>query len=143
MNITLNRENDAFHFKAENEDGYAVDIDASASIGGSGRGVRPMQLMLMSLGGCSGIDIVNILNKQKQSFSDLRISFDGEREKDTVPSLFEDIQMHFEFQGDVDPAKARRAVGLSVEKYCSAAATLSKSATILFRVSVNGVEVTP
>jgi putative redox protein len=141
MNITLSRQNDAFHFKAQNEDGYAVDIDASPAVGGSGKGVRPMQLMLMSLGGCSGIDVVNILNKQKQYFSDLHILIDGEREEGAVPSLFEDIQIHFQFQGDVDPTKARRAAGLSIEKYCSAAATLSQSATISFRDSVNGVEV--
>ncbi len=141
MKVTLNRQNDALHFEAKNEDGWAIDIDASSAIGGGGKGIRPMQLMLMSLGGCSGIDVVNILKKQKQNFTDLQISIDGDRESDKTPSLFEDIRIHFQFQGAVEPAKARRAVALSVEKYCSAAATLAQSATITFRVSVNGEEV--
>ena len=142
MNITLDRIDDAFHFRARNDAGYAVDIDAAAAIGGSEQGVRPMQLMLMSIGGCSGIDVVNILRKQKQPLEDLRITVDGEREAGAVPSLFRDITLHFHLAGDVDPAKARRAVGLSVEKYCSASATLAMTAEISWRVSVNDIEVT-
>jgi putative redox protein len=141
MKITLDRQNDAFHFKAINDDGVAINIDGSPAIGGGGFGVRPMQLMLMSLGGCSAIDVVSILNKQKQAFSDLHISIDADRQKDVIPSLFEAIRVHFFFQGEVDPAKAKRAVTLSIEKYCSAAATLRQSADITFNVSVNGQEV--
>lgn len=97
-----------------------------------------MQLMLMSLGGCSGIDVVNMLKKQKQLVVGLRVTIDGERQQNQVPALFEEIQLHFEFEGDLEPQKLRRAVELSLGKYCSAAATLAQSAEIGYRVSLNG-----
>jgi putative redox protein len=140
MHITLDRLNDAYHFRATNDEGCTVDIDASPAIGGGKNGVRPMQLMLMSLGGCSGIDVVNILTKQKQELHAFHISIDGVREPDVTPSLFKDVAIHFHLEGNIDPAKARRAVALSVETYCSAAATLRQSAEINYRVSLNGEE---
>ena len=65
MKIKLNRLDNAFHFEASNEDGKTVQIDAAEDIGGHNKGVRPMQLLIMGLGGCSGIDVINILKKQK------------------------------------------------------------------------------
>ena len=66
MKIELNRLNDAFHLEAVNEQGKTVHIDASPDIGGTNQGMRPMQLVLTAMGGCSTIDIINILKKQKQ-----------------------------------------------------------------------------
>ena len=69
MRIVLERIDDAFHFEAKNEDGKIVDIDGAPAIGGHNMGVRPMQLLIMGLGGCSAIDVVLILQKQKQGFT--------------------------------------------------------------------------
>lgn len=137
MRIELKRKNDAFHFQAKNEEGNIVDMDASPEVGGENKGTRPMQMLLMALGGCSAIDAVLILKKQKQRIEDFEILIEGEREKDKVPSLFETIHLHYKFKGEIDKDKAERAVALSMEKYCSVAKTLEKTAKITYSVSVN------
>ena len=88
MNIKLERKNTAYHFEAINESGQIVNIDANPSIGGENKGARPMELLIMGLGGCSAIDILLILKKQKIEPTGLSISIDADREKDAVPSLF-------------------------------------------------------
>jgi putative redox protein len=130
MKIELNRLNDGFHLEAINEQGRTVHIDASPDIGGTNQGMRPMQLMLSAMGGCSTIDVINILKKQKQPLRDIKIMVTGEREKDVTPSLFVEVHVHFKLYGQLDPEKAKRAVSLSVEKYCSVAKTLSYKAKI-------------
>jgi putative redox protein len=127
MKIEIGRLNDAFNFEATNEQGKTILMDASPDIGGSNLGFRPMQLMLTSVGACSSIDIVNILKKQKQNLKDIKITIDGEREKDVIPSLFTDINVHFHLIGDLDEDKVKKAIDLSVNKYCSAWKTLEKS----------------
>jgi len=81
-------------------------------------------MLLMGLGGCSGIDIVSILKKQKQQVDGFRIHIDGERQAGKDPSLWKEIHLVFELKGPIDKEKAQRACALSVEKYCSVAATL-------------------
>lgn len=130
MKIELNRLNDGFHMEATNEDGRSVQIDASPEIGGTNQGMRPMQLLLAALGGCSSIDIINILKKQKQPLRDINVTITGEREKDAIPSLFIEAHVHFRFYGDLDKDKVEKAVVLGVDKYCSVAKTLSSRATI-------------
>ena len=73
MKISLKRLDDAFHFEAKNEDGRTVYMDAAEKIGGHNQGVRPTQLLLMALAGCSGIDIINILKKQQQQIDDFQV----------------------------------------------------------------------
>ncbi len=130
MKIELNRLNDGFHMEATNEQGNAVHIDASPDIGGTNQGMRPMQLLLAGLGGCSSIDIINILKKQKQPLRDIKVTITGEREKDVVPSLFVEAHLHFRFYGNLDEDKVQKAVVLGVDKYCSVAKTLASKATI-------------
>ncbi len=130
MKIELNRLNDAFHMEATNEQGRSVQMDASPDIGGSNLGMRPMQMLLAAMGGCSAIDVINILKKQKQPLRDIKITVTGEREKDAVPSLFVEAHAHFRLFGELDPEKVKRAVSLAVEKYCSVATTLSYKAKI-------------
>lgn len=138
MRIELKRLDDAFHFEAISETGNIAHMDGSENIGGSNKGVRPMQMLLMGLGGCSAIDIVMILKKQKQTIESFEISIDGERQKDKEPSLWETIQIHFKLKGTIDEEKAERAVQLSMEKYCSVAKTLELAgALITYKVSVN------
>jgi putative redox protein len=118
--------NDAFHFSAANENGNAVHLDASPDIGGTNQGMRPMQMLLAAMGGCSAIDIINILKKQRQDLKDLKITVTGEREKDATPSLYTEVHAHFRFFGDVDADKVEKAINLSIEKYCSVSRTLEK-----------------
>ena len=130
MKISLKRLNNAAHLEAVNEAGNKISIDGSPAVGGQDLGFRPMQLMLAALGGCSTMDIINILNKQKQELRHIEIEVDGEREQGVEPSLFKDIKVHFKLFGKVDPDKAKRAIDLSMTKYCSVAKTLEAFAKI-------------
>jgi uncharacterized OsmC-like protein len=136
MRIILERQNQAVHFQAVNEDGVKIDIDGAPSIGGENKGLRPMQLMLAGLGSCSTMDIVSILNKQKQDLTDIRILIDGNREKDKIPSLFEDIHIHFILSGDLDEKKVKRAVDLSMNTYCSVSKIIEKTARITYSYEI-------
>lgn len=138
MKVELKRLDDAFHFEAKSEEGNIMHFDGSADIGGGNKGIRPMQSLLMAIGGCSAIDIVMILKKQKQEITDFQISIEGEREKDKTPSLWETVNIHFKLKGKIDKDKAERAVQLSMEKYCSVSKTLEiAGAKITYKVSVN------
>ena len=145
MKISLKRVDDAFHFEAKNEDGRTVHIDAAEKIGGRNQGVRPMQMLLMGAAGCAAIDIVSILKKQRQEISDFDIEADGEREVPAVKgeaAVFKDVTIHFKLKGKVDPEKAKRAVELSMEKYCSASKTLRLAgAEIDYKIFVNEKEI--
>ncbi|MFN5648934.1 MAG: OsmC family protein [Sphingobacteriales bacterium] len=118
--------------------GHTIKIDIPADQGGHGNGFRPMQTMLAALCGCSSVDVVSILKKQRQPLEDLIIKVDGERQHGVEPALWEKIHLLFQLKGDVDPAKANRAVQLSMEKYCSVAETLRRAgAEISWEVMVN------
>jgi putative redox protein len=139
MKVQLQRLDDAFQFEAKNETGNSVIFDIGPESGGKGNGIRPMQSLLMALGGCSAIDIIIILKKQKQEITDFRIEIDGEREKGKEPSLWQTVHAIYHLSGNIDPEKAKRAVALSMEKYCSVSATLEKAdAKITWEVRING-----
>jgi putative redox protein len=136
MIIDIKKNQGAFHFEANNESGNIVHMDASPAIGGENKGPRPMEMLIMALGGCSGIDIVSILSKQKIEVKDFRIKIDAEREADAIPSLFKKIHMNFFFKGDIDKGKLLRAIDLSLEKYCSVAKTLESTAKITYSLTI-------
>lgn len=136
IKIELKRLNDAFHFEAANENGNSVHIDASPDIGGTNQGMRPMQMLLAAMGGCSSIDIVNILKKQKQNLKDIQVTVTGEREQGVIPSLFTEVHAHFKLFGALDKDKAEKAVSLSVDKYCSVAKTLEKTARVTYSFEI-------
>ncbi len=137
MKINVKRLNDNFHLEARNEDGNSIQMDSSPEIGGEGKGMRPRQLLLAALGGCSAIDVILILKKQKQEITDFDVEVEGESEKVEDYSLFRDICLHFKIKGKVDLDKAERAAKLSIEKYCSVSKTLEPTAKITFKVTVN------
>lgn len=117
-------------FVAESGSGHAVVVDGPESIGGRNLGVRPMELMLMSLGACSAVDIVQILNKARQPVSGCEVEVDGTR-AETDPKVFTRIHLHFIVAGDgLSENHVRRAVQLSAEKYCSASIMLQKAAEV-------------
>lgn len=130
MKITLKRLDDAFHLEAVNEDGYKIETDGAPKIGGGNKGMRPMQLMLAAAGSCSSIDIISILKKQKQHLKAFDVEVTAEREQGKVPSLFSDIHIHYILTGDLDDAKVKRAIDLSVTKYCSVVKIMEKTATV-------------
>jgi len=140
MKISLKRVDDAFHFEAKNEDGRTVHIDAAEKMGGHNQGVRPTQMLLMSLAGCSGIDVISILKKQHQKIDDFQVEVEGEQENmQNVAKVFTAIKIKFMLKGDIDVQKAKRAVDLSIEKYCSVEKTLRLAgAKIDYKISVNG-----
>lgn len=135
MHITLQRLNNAVYFEAKNDDGNTIHLDGSPDIGGEGKGVRPMQALLMSLAGCSSIDIVSLLKKMRQPLEDMRVEVNGDR-VDEVPAVFKKIHMQFFLKGDLDEAKAKKAIGMSVEKYCSVAKMLDKTAEITWGLEI-------
>jgi len=116
--------------EAENEDGVKVSLDSSPESGGQNLGMRPMQMMLAALGGCSTIDVVEILKKQRQPLEGIKVVIDGERQKGVVPALWEKIHVHYIVKGDLQEAKVKRAIDLSMNQYCSVAKTLEKTAEI-------------
>lgn len=120
-----------YGFEARDESGMTINMDNSPEGGGQGFGVRPMQNVLMALGGCSAIDIVSILKKQRQSMTSLQIFIDGQREQDKVPALWEKVHLVFRIGGQVDLEKAKSAARLSVEKYCSVAETLRRAGCVI------------
>jgi len=123
--------------------GHTMKIDIPAEYGGNGDGFRPMQTMLSALCGCSAVDVVSILKKQRQTIEGMIIRVDGERQHGIEPSLWEKVHLLFELKGDLDAGKAARAVELSISKYCSVAETLRRAgAKITWEVMVNETIVT-
>lgn len=123
---------------ATNEEGKSLPIDAAPEIGGQGNGFRPMELLLAGLAGCSAIDILNILNKQKLNPEHFDVEVTGERNHDNVPAVFGRIHVVFSYAGDVPHDKVERAAKLSMEKYCSVSKMLSSTATITHSVQNTG-----
>lgn len=130
MKMELRRLDKAYHMQATNEEGQTVETDGSPSIGGSNKGMRPMQLMLVGLGSCSSIDIIHLLTKQRQPLDDIQISIDSQRAEGEIPSLFTAIHVHYRLYGTLEEKKVERAVTLSMEKLCSVAKILEKTAKI-------------
>lgn len=128
--IELRRLDDGFLFEAVNETGNTIRMDGSLAIGGQEAAMRPMQVLLASMGGCSAIDVISILRKKRQPLEDIRITLEGEREAGTEPSLYRKIHAHFTLYGIIEHHAAEQAVSLSMDKYCSVAKTLEQSAVI-------------
>jgi putative redox protein len=131
VQIAINRSGGDYGFEATDAKGHVVKMDTNPQGGGNDFGVRPMQLLLMALGGCSGIDIVSILKKQRQAVEGFSMKIEGDRFAGKEPSLWEKTHIVFELKGNIDPEKARKACELSMDKYCSVAATMRGSGTTI------------
>ncbi len=117
-------------FVAEADSGHALVMDGSVEIGGRNLGPRPMELLLMGLGGCSSIDVVMILQKSRQDIRDCVVEISARR-ADQDPKVFTEIHLHFVVSGKaLDPKRVAHAIDLSTEKYCSASIMLGKTAVI-------------
>ncbi len=117
-------------YVAQSPSGHALVIDGPPELGGHNIGPRPMELLLMGMGGCTAIDVVNILRKARQELRGCELQIDAER-ADSDPKVFTTIQIHFILTGKSLSAKhVERAIHLSAEKYCSASIMLGKTAQI-------------
>lgn len=123
-------------FLGESGSGHAVVMDGAPDAGGRNLGVRPMECLLLGLGGCSAFDVVMILKRGREQVTDCIVEIDAERAT-TDPKVFTNITMRYVITGRaLDPNKVERAVNLSAEKYCSATATLAKTAKISHQIEI-------
>lgn len=140
MHIDLTKRDGAISFVATSEAGHEVPITASPEAGGDGRGARPMEMVAMSLGGCSSIDVLSILEKQRQPPDHFAVHIDAER-SDDAPRVFTALHLHYKLEGDLTPQKVERAIELSLQTYCSVAAMLRETAALTYSLTVNGAQV--
>lgn len=139
VQIQIDRVSGDFGFEAKDAFGHVVRMDSSPESGGEDFGVRPMQMLLMALGGCSGIDVISILKKQRQPVEGYKMAIEGHREHGKEPALWINVHVIFELTGQIDPDKAKKACELSMDKYCSVAATLREAhCNITWAVTLNG-----
>tara|TARA_B100000795_G_C22724720_1_gene408952 strand:+ start:20 stop:439 length:420 start_codon:yes stop_codon:yes gene_type:complete len=117
-------------FVGESGTKHSLIMDGPENLGGHGTGMRPMELLLLGLGGCTSFDVVEMLKKSRQNIVDCVVEIDGQR-SESVPKIFTDIHIHYIITGsNIKEAQVKRAIDLSSEKYCSASLMLGKSANI-------------
>ena len=139
MKITLNRLNDEFLFECKNPSGNTILLDNTRQE--DAQGVSPMESVLMAVAGCSGIDIVMILKKQRQTITSFKAEVEGERIELGEAKPFKSIRVVFFLEGEIDANKALKAVELSFQKYCSVSKTLEPNVTITYGLWLNGREI--
>ena len=114
-------------FLGESGSGHTVVMDGPPDHGGRNLGVRPMEMLLLGLGGCASFDVMSILTKSRQQVKDCRAEIQAQR-ADAIPAVFSHIKLHFVVSGkDLKEAQGKRAVALSAEKYCSASIMLEQA----------------
>ena len=117
-------------FEGHSDSDHKVMMDAGEAVGGMNRGARPMEMLLLGLGGCTSIDVMMMLNKSKQDVTDCRVEIEAER-ADDIPAVFTKIHVHFVVSGrNIKANRVERAIKLSADKYCSASVMLGKTAEI-------------
>ncbi|WP_109299696.1 OsmC family protein [Aquimarina sp. AU474] len=141
MKIQLKRIDNDYHFELKNERGHVTHIDSTPAVGGHDLAPSPMEYVLMGVAGCSAIDVISILKKQRQEITDYRAEVDGARVEMDGAKPFKEIDVTVYLEGDIVPEKAKRAAQLSFEKYCSVSKTLEPTATINYKVVLNNKEI--
>ena len=129
--IHLKQIDQDYQFVTTDEAGQQITMDIPIDQGGHGNGVRPMQALLSALGGCSAVDIVMILKKQKETIDQFEMIIDGERQVGKEPALWETIHIVFKLKGTMSQERAEKACSLSMDKYCSVAATLRAAGAVI------------
>lgn len=119
MKIKLKRVDDAYRLQATSPRGDIMHTDGSAAIGAGENGWRPMETLLVSLAGCSAIDVISILTKQRQRITDFEIEIEGDKKEGGPPTPYEAIRIHYKLKGDIKSAKMEKAIELTSSKYCS------------------------
>ena len=142
MKISLNRINEDYLFEATSSNGMNVLLDNKSKKEGKVEGISPMEVLLMGVAGCSSIDVVAILNKQRINPVTLRMEVEGVRDPNAVPAPFQEINVSLFLEGeDISPEKAKRAAQLSFDKYCSVSKSLDPNIKINQIIFINGEKV--
>ena len=137
MNISVNWV-DGMLMVGKSHSGHSITMDGPPEIGGNNLGVRPMEMLLLGVAGCTMIDVVTTLKKMRQDLTHCETRLNGER-ADEHPKVFTDIHIQFILKGqDLDPKKVEKAITLSAEKYCSASIMLGKTASITHDFEIVG-----
>ncbi|MEL6811231.1 MAG: OsmC family protein [Bacteroidota bacterium] len=136
LKVTLDRRNDDYLFQAKGKTGVSVYIDNSSVE--EVKGASPMELLLMGVGGCNAIDIVSILKKQRQEVTGYRIEVEGSRKEVREAKPFSAIHLRILLEGNIVPAKAKRAAELSFEKYCSVSFSIDSKIKVSHEILING-----
>lgn len=139
MKIEMQRINEDFLFEAKGKSGVPVLIDNT--VNGVSKGASPMELLLMGVGGCSAIDVIHILKKQRQEITSYSIEMTGNREEVKEAKPFTSMNVHIILEGNITPEKALRAAQLSFEKYCSVSITLEKCVIVNYEITLNNVKI--
>ncbi len=117
-------------FGGKASSGHTLTMDADNEAGGANAGFRPMELLLVGFGGCSGMDVISILRKKRQQITGLEINVKGEK-RDMAPKVYKEVHIEYVVKGKgVEKEAVERAITLSLEKYCSVGATLAKAGSI-------------
>ena len=128
---------DGMMFVGESGSGHAMVMDGAPEAGGRNHGIRPMEMLLLGLGGCTAFDVVLILKRGREPVAGCEVEIAAER-ADSDPKVFTSIHLHYKLSGQgLSPAKVERAIALSKEKYCSASIMLGATATITTEYSVS------
>ena len=137
MNISVNWV-DGILMVGKSHSGHSITMDGPPEIGGENLGVRPMEMLLLGVAGCTMIDVVTTLKKMRQDLTNCETKLSAERAEEH-PKVFTDIHIQFIVKGqDLDPKKVEKAITLSAEKYCSASIMLGKTASITHDFEIVG-----
>ena len=121
---------DGVSFEGISESGHSIVMDGAPESGGKNLGMRPMEMLLLGMGGCTSYDVITILKKSRQDIKDCKAEITAER-SENIPKVFTKIHIHFVIEGKaLDPSAVQRAINLSATKYCSASIMLEKSVAI-------------
>lgn len=137
MKITLERIGDEYYMEAKGKAGIAIPMDHSQA--NPVKGSSPMEVLLSAVAGCSAIDIISILKKQRVKIDNYRAEVEGERGKTEGATPFKSMVVRVYLEGDIPEDKAKRAADLSFEKYCSVSLTMAKCVDVKWEVYVNNV----
>ncbi len=134
---------DGLSFTGTADTGFSISLGASPAVGGADDGFRPMELLLLGLAGCTGLDVISILQKKRQDVTDFRVEAEAESASEH-PHVFTHVRLHYVISGPAVDAKAvERAIELSRDKYCPASAMLSQATAIEYTYDIEaatGVE---
>ena len=124
VTLTLQNPDGGMHFTADSEDEVITHLDSDESVGGVGMGMRPQKMLLASLAGCSGMDVISIMRKKRQNVTGFEVQVRGEKAEEH-PRVYTKIWLTFIFTGhDIDPAACERSIELSITRYCPVAGLL-------------------
>lgn len=139
--VSLERKDNCTVFEAVNASGYSINIDGINTSGGTS--VSPVEMLVQAAGACSGVDVLEILKSDSQKIEEFKMQVSATRDMSETPAYLRTLQIDYEITGDILPEKLKRAITLSLEKYCTVGKTLEAFAKIKWSLLLNNQEQTP